>query len=251
VSDEQDPVTAAFFAENRERIARMHGDPRMGQLTREWFNESVRQRYSYHYTWLGRPIIQYPQDIVAMQEAIWTARPDAVIETGVAWGGSLVFHASMLALLGGAGRVLGIDIEIRPHNRAAIEAHPLASRIDLIEGSSVDRLIVERVQAWAAAYRNPLVVLDSNHTHDHVLAELRLYSPLVRRGGYLIVCDTVVEELPPEAIAAGRPWGPGNSPMTAVRAFLEENDRFAVDEPLNDKLLITVAPRGYLRCLKD
>jgi cephalosporin hydroxylase len=251
VSDKQDPVRAAFEEENRTRAALMHADESFADATRVWMNESVKHKYSYHFTWLGRPIIQYPQDLVAMQEAIWHAQPDAVIETGVAWGGSLVFHASMLKLLGGPGRVLGVDIEIRPHNRAAIVAHPMADRIDLIEGSSIDRSIVAKVAEWARPYTRPMVILDSNHTHDHVLAELELYSGLVRKDGYLIVCDTVIEELPPEAIASGRPWGKGNNPMTAVDAFLRTNDRFVLDDYLNHKLLITVAPRGYLRCVKD
>jgi cephalosporin hydroxylase len=227
----------------------MSGNEKLQRLTREWFLESFRQKYSYQFTWLGRPIIQYPQDIVAMQELIWRIRPDLVIETGVAHGGSLVFYASMMQLLGGNGRVVGIDVEIRPPNRAALEAHPLFDRISLIEGSSIDPAVVARV-AEIAAGRKVVVTLDSNHTHDHVLRELELYSPLVRAGSYLVVFDTRIEDIPDE-LCQNRPWRSGNSPMTAVRAFLAANDRFEIDRDIEHRLLITVAPDGYLRCVRD
>jgi cephalosporin hydroxylase len=205
---------------------------------------------TYNFTWLGRPIIQFPQDVFAMQEIIWRVRPDLIIETGVAHGGSLVFYASMLEMIGGPGEVVGIDIEIRPANRAAIESHPMFGRIRLVEGSSVDPLTVQRVCALAAGKKRVLVVLDSNHTHDHVSAELRLYSPLVTKGSYLVVFDTIVEHMPAHAFP-DRPWGRGNNPMTAVCAFLEKTDRFTVDREIEEKLLITVAPSGYLRCVRD
>jgi cephalosporin hydroxylase len=185
---------------------------------------------------------------MALQEIMWADRPDLVIETGVAHGGSAVFFASMLELLGG-GTVMAIDIDIRPHNRAVIEAHALAKRIVLIEGSSTDAAVVEAVAERARTASNVLVVLDSNHTHDHVARELDLYSPLVKRGGHLAVLDTIVEHLP--GPFPGRPWGPGNSPGSAVVAFLRKNPRFVTDSALSDKLLISVAPGGYLRCVKD
>jgi cephalosporin hydroxylase len=221
-------------------------DERMRTLTREWFLESCREKYSYRFTWMGRPIIQYPQDIVAMQELIWRLRPDLVVETGIAHGGSLVFYASMLELLGGGGRVLGVDIEIRAPNRAAIEAHPMAGRIEMIEGSSIDPAIVARVHERARGAARVMVVLDSNHTHDHVLAELRAYAPLVTPDSYLVVFDTVVEDMPDEFFP-DRPWRQGNSPKSAVHAFLAEDDRFAIDREIEERILITVSPDGFLR----
>ena len=239
-----------FDAENRARIAAMAGDDAFRALTREWFNASCRHRYSYHFTWLGLPVIQYPQDLMAMQEVIWRTRPELIVETGIARGGSLVFFASMLEMIGSAGRVVGVDVDIRSHNRVAIEGHPLAKRITMLDGSSIDAAIVEQVRSLARASRSILVVLDSNHTHEHVLRELELYSPLVRRGQYLIVMDTVVEDLPAD-LFPDRPWGPGDNPRTAVRAFLKNNDRFRVDEDIENRLLLTVAPGGYLKCVKE
>ena len=239
-----------FDADNRARIAAMAADSAFRTLTREWFNASCRHRYSYHFTWLGLPVIQYPQDLIAMQEVIWRTRPELIVETGIARGGSLVFFASMLEMIGSSGRVVGVDVEIRRHNRAAIESHPLAKRITMLEGSSIDGAIVEEVRTMARAIRSILVVLDSNHTHEHVLRELELYSPLVRKGGYVIVMDTVVEDLPAELFPE-RPWGPGDSPRTAVQAFLKNNDRFQVDAEIENKLLLTVAPGGYLKRVKE
>jgi cephalosporin hydroxylase len=239
-----------FDAENRARIAAMAQDGAFQTLSREWFAASCRHRYSYHFTWLGLPIIQYPQDVMAMQEIIWRTRPQLIVETGIARGGSLVFFASMLELTGTSGRVVGVDIDIRSHNRAAIEAHALARSITMLEGSSIDDAIVRDIRAMARGVQSTLVVLDSNHTHEHVLRELELYSPLVRKGGYVIVMDTVVEDLPGE-LFPDRPWGPGDSPRTAVRAFLQRTDRFQVDEEIQSKLLLTVAPGGYLKCVKD
>jgi cephalosporin hydroxylase len=241
-----DPVRD-FEERNRERVTAMASDATLRDVTHEWFARASKHEYSYHFQWMGRPIIQFPQDIIATQEIIWRTRPDLVIETGIAHGGSLVFYASMLELLGGDGRVLGVDIDIRPHNRAAIEAHPMKKRIDMIEGSSVDEAVVARVRETAALHERVLVVLDSNHTHEHVLRELRLYSPMVTPGSYLLAFDTIIEDMPPE-FSADRPWAPGNNPKTAVREFLEETDRFEIDHELESKLLITVAPGGYLRC---
>jgi len=240
-----DPVRD-FEERNRERVAAMASDATLGDVTREWFARASKHEYSYHFQWMGRPIIQFPQDIIAAQEIIWRTRPDLVIETGIAHGGSLVFYASMLELLGGEGRVLGVDIDIRPHNRAAIEAHPMKKRIDMIEGSSVDEAVVVRVRETAARHERVLVVLDSNHTHEHVLRELRLYSPMVTPGSYLLAFDTIIEDMPPD-FSADRPWAPGNNPKTAVSEFLKETDRFEIDHEIESKLLITVAPGGYLR----
>jgi len=198
---------------------------------------------------MGLPIIQFPQDIVAMQELLWQVQPDLVIETGVARGGSVVFYASMLELIGGDGRVIGVDVDIRRHNRAAIEAHPMARRIDLVEGSSIDPATLFRVGELARGRRRVLVTLDSSHTHQHVLRELELYSSFVTPGSYLVVFDTCVEWTPSELIGE-RPWGKGDNPWTAVRAFLRGTDRFVVDVAIAGKLQVTVCRDGFLRCVK-
>jgi len=239
-----------FEARNAKFVEAMGEDRELAALTQRWFQRASSQEYSYHFRWMGRPIIQFPQDIVAMQELIWDVQPDVIIETGVAHGGSLVFYASMLELLGGDRRVVGIDIEIRPHNREALDRHPRRRRIDLIEGDSTSPAVLAQVKALAAGRARALVVLDSNHTHAHVRKELELYSPFVKRGSYLVVFDTVIERLTPALIGA-RPWAPGNSPWTAVQDFLASDRRFEVDRAIHDKLQITVAPDGYLRCVAD
>lgn len=231
----------------------------------EFMRASIQPKYSYNFTWLGRPIIQYPQDMVAMQELIWEVRPDLIIETGIAHGGSLILSASMLAMLDmvdaieqGAQMdpsisrrmVLGIDIDIRQHNRVAIEQHPLASRIRMIQGSSIADEVVEQVRKHASGYSRVLVCLDSNHTHDHVLAELDAYAPLVSQGSYCVVFDTIVEDLPKQ-LSGDRPWGPGNNPKTAVHKWLSSNSGFMIDKDLENKLLLTVCPDGYLKRVAD
>ena len=208
-------------------------------------------KYSYHFEWLGRPIIQYPQDMVAMQELIWKVQPDLIIETGIAHGGSLIFSASMLelnAICCGCqdAEVLGLDIDIRAHNREAIEAHPMFKRISMIQGSSIAPEIIEQVKAKAAGKERILVCLDSNHTHDHVLAELEAYAPLTSVGSYCVVFDTVIEDLPDDMFG-DRPWGVGNNPKTAVWEYLKAHPEFEIDKSIQHKLLITVAPDGYLK----
>ena len=253
-----------FKGECAAEIEALGKNPCIIRLTNEWIQSVNSLKYSYHFEWLSRPIIQYPQDIVAMQELIWQIKPDLIIETGIAHGGSLVFYASMLALLDmcealetGAvfdpkaykRKVLGIDIEIRPHNRAAIEAHPMASRIQMIHGSSIAPAIIEQVKKIAQGYERVLVCLDSNHTHDHVLAELEAYAPLVSVGSYCVVFDTIVEDMPKE-LFPDRPWGPGNNPKTAVWEYLKTHPEFEIDKSIQHKLLITVAPDGYLKRIK-
>ena len=240
----------AFLAARKARLAGGSSGANVEKASREFFLATVREKYSYNFDWLGVPIIQYPQDIMAMQEIIWRVKPDLVIETGVARGGSIIFYAAMMKLLDMGGRVVGIDIDIRPHNRDSIESHPLSKCVTLIEGSSVAPETAAEVSRHVTAAKRPLVVLDSHHTHDHVLRELELYSPFVKSGSYLIVFDTGVELLPNEMIV-DRPWGPGNSPMTAVDTFLGKNNRFEIDREVDAKLLISVAPRGYLKCVRD
>jgi cephalosporin hydroxylase len=204
-----------------------------------------RHDWSYQWSWLGVPVIQMPPDIVALQEIIWETRPQLVIETGIARGGSLILSASILELLG-EGEALGIDIDIRAHNRETIETHRLARRIRMIEGSSLADAVVEEAHRAAAAVERVMVILDSNHTHDHVLAELRVYAPLVTVGQFLVVADTFVEEIPPQEHRP-RPWGPGDNPATALRAWLAETDGFEPDPFVNAKLLLSASPGGYLR----
>jgi cephalosporin hydroxylase len=225
------------------------------ELSKEWSEQSIKAEYSYNFEWLGRPLIQYPTDLVGMQEVFFKTKPDLVIETGIAHGGSLIFSASMMALMDicdgvseieSARHVIGVDIDIKPHNRRAIEEHPLFSRITLLEGSSVDQSLFSELSDIAKNYKRIMVILDSNHTHDHVLEELRMYSELVSIGNYCIVMDTVIETSPIAALA-DRPWTVGNNPMTAVKQFLAEGSNFAVDKEIEYKLSVTVAPNGWLR----
>ena len=227
-------------------IAAMANDVELQSSAQKTFERSCLYKYSYNFSWLGRPIIQYPQDIIATQEIIWNVKPDLIIETGIAHGGSLILSASLLELINNDGIVVGIDVDIRKHKRAAIESHPMAKRITMIEGSSIDSVVFEKVAEMANGRKNVMVFLDSNHTHQHVASELKLYSPLVSKGSYLVVFDTVIEDLP-EDFFPDRPWAKGNSPKTAVREFLKTNAQFQIDEEIQNKLLITVAPDGYLR----
>ena len=238
-----------FQKECAHRVKSYESDKTLKKSSNAFLNESIRTKQSYNFSWMGRPIIQYPQDIIAMQEIIWNVRPDLIIETGIAHGGSLIFYASMLELLGEEGKVLGIDVDVRKHNRHEIEKHPMYKRISMIEGSSIDESVVETVREYSRGRKRVLVCLDSLHTHDHVLRELEAYSPFVTTGSYCVVFDTIVEDLPDE-YSADRPWGKGNNPKTAVWKFLEGNDRFMIDKEIENKLLITVCPEGYLKCVQ-
>lgn len=244
-----------------DEISTIGKNSALATLTNDWMKSVNHLKYSYHFEWQGRPIIQYPQDIVAMQELIWTIKPDLIIETGIAHGGSLIFSASMLALLDmceaietgevldpkkSKRKVLGLDIDIRQHNREAIEAHPMFSRIQMIQGSSIAPEVIEQVKAVAKSYQRVLVCLDSNHTYDHVLAELEAYAPLTSVGSYCVVFDTIIEDMP-KAMFPDRPWGPGDNPKTAVWEYLKTHSEFETDKNIDHKLLISVAPDGYLR----
>lgn len=240
-----------FKREGEQEIQAMGDDQALKAATRDWMNKANARKYSYHFEWLGRPIIQYPQDIVAMQELIWQVQPDLIIETGIAHGGSLIFSASMLELNAACGgpkdaEVLGVDIDIRPHNHEAILAHPMARRITMIQGSSVAPEIVAQVRAKAQGKQRVLISLDSNHTHEHVLGELQAYAPLTSVGSYCIVFDTVIEDMP-AAMFPDRPWGPGNNPKTALWAWLKDHPEFTIDRQIDNKLMISVAPDGYLK----
>jgi cephalosporin hydroxylase len=264
----------SFKDEVRDRLNKNRQDISLRKKAHNFFLASLSANYSYNFEWLSRPIIQYPQDIMAMQEIIWEVRPDLIIETGIAHGGSIIFSASMLALMDlfevietneetmnprrSGRKVLGIDIEIRPHNRAAIERHPMYSRIQMIEGSSIDAQVIEQVYDIARHYEKVMVFLDSMHTHDHVLAELEAYAPLVSLDSYCVVFDTIIEDMPAN-VFPDRPWGPGNNPKTAVWDYLKKLEKvkylgidgkplnLQVDNIFENKMLITVAPDGYLK----
>lgn len=239
-----DPVKK-FKKEEEQNIARMASDFKLQKVSKELMKRSQGHHYSYHFRWFGRPIIQWPQDIVAMQEIIWSVKPDLIIEAGIAHGGSLIFYASMLELLG-RGKVVGVDIEIRPHNKKAIYAHPMHKRITLIEGSSIDNGVISKVAKIAKKYKKVLVTLDSMHTHDHVLKELHAYSRFVSKGSYLVIFDTAIEDFP-KGYFRDRPWDKGNNPKTAVAGFLLSNKNFIVDQTIDQKLLLTTNPGGYLK----
>jgi cephalosporin hydroxylase len=250
-----------FKQECAERISLLGNDKKIAKVTNEWLSAVYDFKYSYHFEYLGRPIIQHPQDMVAMQELIWKVKPDLIIETGIAHGGSLIMNASLLALLDicdaiksdstinpkeSRRKVLGVDIDIRQHNKIEIEKHPMASRIQMIEGASTAPETLEQVKKIAKNYNRILVCLDSNHTHEHVLSELQSYAPFTSVGSYCVVFDTIIEDLPKEKFG-DRPWGPGNNPKTAVIEYLKTHNQFKIDKEINHKLLITASHDGYLK----
>lgn len=246
----EDPIKK-HFKEVEERIVQQRESKSVREASRAFFDATEKTKYSYNFTWMGRPIIQYPQDIVAMQEIIFSVQPDLIIETGIAHGGSLILYASLLELNAACGgpaeaSILGVDIDIRTHNKEAIETHPMSKRIEMVEGSSIANEIVDTVKAKAQGKQRIMVVLDSNHTHEHVLAELEAYAPLVTKGSYCVVFDTVVEDMPKGSFP-DRPWEVGNNPKTAVWEYLKSHDEFEIDKRVQHKLLITVAPDGFLK----
>lgn len=253
-----------FKLECKKEINNLSADAQIADLTSQWMREVNQKKYSYHFEWLGRPIIQYPQDMIAVQELIWAVRPDLIIETGIAHGGSLIMSASLLAMIDYcdaaiAGemleptkpkrKVVGVDIDIRGHNRLAIEEHPMSNRIEMIEGSSTDVNVINQVKRIAYKYKRIIIFLDANHTHEHVLSELEVYGPLASVNSYCVVFDTIIEDLPNDAFP-DRPWGKGNNPKTAVHEFLNKHPEFEIDRDIQNKLLITVAPDGYLKKIR-
>ncbi len=251
----------SFEKEVKDRVSAIESNTELKASAHEFLKASLLPQYSYNFSWLGRPIIQYPQDMVAMQELIWEVKPDLIIETGIAHGGSLIMNASLLAILDYCDaiengekldpnkpkrRVLGVDIDIREHNRVAIEAHPMANRIDMIQGSSITQDIISQVHEYSKNYKKILISLDSNHTHEHVLAELEAYAQLTSVGSYCVVFDAIIEDMPAD-MCPDRPWGPGDNPKTAVWEYLKTHPEFEIDKSIQNKLLITVAPDGYLK----
>jgi cephalosporin hydroxylase len=241
--------TEEFKSETDQRLIQNGENISLKNTAHEFNIASNKAQYSYNFSWMGRPIIQYPQDMMAMQEIIWEIKPDLIIETGIAHGGSLIYYASILELIG-HGEVLGIDIDIREHNKMEIEKHPMFKRISMIQGSSIDTAIVNEAKKHAIGKEKILVCLDSNHTHDHVLSELEMYAPFVSVDSYIVVFDTIVEDLPEGYFSQARPWGISNNPKTAVASFLKKNSNFVIDYAIDNKLLISVAPGGYLKRVK-
>jgi cephalosporin hydroxylase len=237
----------AFKKERADAMEAMANDKELKQKSVDWMLHADQYKYTYNFSWMGRPIIKYPQDIVIMQELIWRVKPDLIIETGIAHGGSIIFSSSMMELLGNGGKVIAVDIDIRPHNREEIERHPMYKNITMLEGSSVDEKIVKQIADYAKGFKNVMVVLDSNHSHEHVYRELELYTPLVSVGSYILLPDTFVEFFP-KGYVTNRPWDVGNNPYTAMEAFLKTTTQFVKDEEITNKLLITEAlGGGYLK----
>lgn len=263
----------SFAEEVQDNISRMKGDSAFKGMSQMWQREAVRYKYGYNFSWMGRPIIQFPHDIYAAQELIWTVKPDLIIETGIAHGGSIILSASILAMLDYSDavangetldpkksnrKVLGIDIDIRSHNREAIEAHPMAHMIHMIEGSSIDEGVIEQVHDVAKPYKNIMVMLDSNHTHAHVLAELQAYAPLIAKGSYCVVWDSGIEDLP-DGFVTDRPWGKGNNPKSALLEYLDTLDegqtmardgealKLEIDDIIEHKIMVSAASSGFLR----
>ena len=253
-----------FEQEKKVRIEAVTNNDDLKLCANEFMKASLASKYSYNFNWLGRPIIQYPQDMVALQEVVWEVKPDLIIETGIAHGGSLIMNASLLTMLDYCEavaqgemldprhpkrKVIGIDIDIRDHNRKAIEQHPMSNRIQMIQGSSIATDVIQKVKDLTQGYNKVLVCLDSNHTHEHVLKELEAYAPLVTLDSYCLVYDGIVEDMP-KKLSGDRPWGPGDNPKTAVWEYLKTHNEFAIDKSINNKLLISVAPDGYLKKIK-
>jgi len=239
-----------FINDRVERVKLNETNSSLVEAAHTFVVESVKPQYSYNFSWMGRPVIQYPQDMIAMQEIIWDIKPDLIIETGIAHGGSLIYYASLLEMLSfsgfGDGKVLGIDIDIREHNRKEIESHPMYKNIDMIQGSSISQEVIEQVKKKAEGKERVLVILDSNHTHQHALEELIAYAPLVSKGSYCVVFDSLIEDMPADSYP-DRPWGPGDNPKTAVWEYIKTHPEFEIDKSIQNKLLITVAPDGYLK----
>ena len=253
-----------FLDEVEGRVKSYKDEEEMRKAAADFMLSSTKPKYCYNFSWQSRPIIQYPQDMVAMQEIIWKVKPDLIIEMGIAHGGSLIYNASILAMLDmceaikehriidpkiSERKILGVDIDIREHNKTEIEKHPMSSRIEMIEGSSISPEIIEKVKDYAKDYKCILVCLDSNHTHEHVLAELEAYAPLTSVGSYCVVFDTIIEDLPKDAYP-DRPWGPGDNPKTAVYDYLKNHPNFEIDKNIFEKLLISVCPDGFLKKLR-
>ena len=257
-----DPITL-FENECAEESYKQARDKSFVKLSDSWLNKSWKHKYTYHFKWMDRPIIQMPQDILALQEIIWKVKPDLIIETGIAHGGSICLSASLLALLEmednyikndfnkikNNRKVVGIDVDIRRHNKEKLNNHFLSEKIVMIEASSVDLKTFEKVKKISQDYSNILVILDSNHTDEHVLKELNLYGSLVSQNSYCIVFDTVIEKMD-DAFSKDRPWSKKNSPKSAIEKFLKANESFEIDHSIDDRLILSMAPGGFLKKIR-
>jgi len=247
---DQDPIKT-FFDERTADIERMGADQELRQKSIDWMIHADQYKYTYNYTWMGRPIIKFPNDMVIQQELMWELKPDLVIETGIAHGGSIIFTASMMEMMGIGGEVVGIDVDIRPHNQTEIEAHPMMKRITMYEGDSVSDLIVEKVKAHTKGKKCVMVILDSLHSHDHVYKELLAYAPMTTLGSYCILPDTFIEFFPKGYYSESRPWDVGDNPYTAMQQYISETDMFEIDAARTSKAMITETMDGYLKRVKQ
>lgn len=242
----KDPV-GSFFDERESDILKMNKDKKLRELSLEWMIKADQYKYSYNFTWMGIPIIKFPSDMIVQQELMWKLKPDLIIETGIAHGGSILFSASMMEINGTQGEVVAVDIDIRKHNKKLIESHPMFKHITMYEGSSVDQNIVNKIKHHTKDKKCVMVILDSNHTHKHVLDELRIYASLVTPGSYVILPDTFIEYFPKGHYSHNRPWDVGNNPHTAMKAFLKENKNFSIDNEISNKAMISETFDGYLK----
>lgn len=241
-----------FEAHKREMALALGNDKEAFRHALDTLVQLDKYDYSYLWSWMGVPIIQMPADIMATQEVIWNTKPDIIIETGVARGGSMIFMASLLQVIG-KGQVIGVDIDIRAHNRDSIETHPLSPRITLIEGPSTTAETLAKVKAEIPAGASVMVVLDSDHGRDHVLEELRVYGPLVTENQYIVVADTLLGhgDMAQTPTKRSKVWYPGDEPYAALKSYMQETDRFEADQILNGKLVLSSSPGGYLRCIRS
>jgi cephalosporin hydroxylase len=246
---EPDPILQ-FKAERDADIQAMGSDEVLRQKSLDWMLHADKYKYTYNFSWMGRPIIKFPADMVIQQELMWRLKPDLVIETGIAHGGSIIFTSSMMELMGIEGEVVGLDIDIRPHNRELIESHPMMKRITMYEGSSIDPAIVEKVRQHTKGKKCVMVILDSLHSHKHVYEELKAYAEMVTVGSYCILPDTFIEFFPKGYYSHNRPWDVGDNPYTGMKQYLAETDKFETDHSLTHKAMITETIEGYLRRVK-
>ncbi|MDG1286926.1 MAG: CmcI family methyltransferase [Rickettsiales bacterium] len=242
----EDPIKQ-FLDERHADIVKMGQDEELRQKSLEWMHHADKYKYTYNYSWMGRPVIKYPNDMMIQQELMWALKPDLVIETGIAHGGSIIFTAAMMEMMGIDGEVVGIDIDIRKHNRDAIEAHPMMKRITMYEGDSVSSEMVEKVRAHTEGKKCVMVILDSLHSHEHVYKELQAYADMTTVGSYCVLPDTFIEFFPKGYYSDTRPWDVGDNPYTAMQQYMSEVNHFEIDKSLTHKAMITETIDGYLK----
>tara|TARA_Y100000589_G_scaffold200807_1_gene189411 strand:- start:3693 stop:4457 length:765 start_codon:yes stop_codon:yes gene_type:complete len=243
---EDNDLVEKFFQERELDIKKMGEDYKLKEKSLEWMLLADKYKYTYNFTWMGRPIIKYPNDMVIQQEIMWKVKPDLIIETGIAHGGSIIFSSSMMKMMDIEGEVVGIDIDIREHNKNQIINHKAYDRISMYEGDSTNPNIIKKVEKHIKPYSKVMVILDSNHSHKHVLKELEIYSRYVTKGSFCILPDTFIEFFPKGYYSKDRPWDVGNNPYTAMKEFMKNNNKFKVSKFYSDKANITETIDGYL-----